>query len=423
MATQTADARARGYRERLLLVLLAWLAMVLVFMAAEWLFPGRMRLPCGFTLFQFVQIVAGVLAVSNILALVTLKYVVGAGKPPVEGVMVGRVWRLLALLALLLIVAYALGSLRAFGALFAMFGGMLLGWSLQAPVSGFAAWILVSVKRPFRPGDRIQFPSLALVGDVIDMGAMYTVLDQVGGGVGSEEAIGRHILIPNAMLFSQVVINYTVKQEAAYMLDEVIVRMTYDSHWDTAEKIMLEAANNVTGDIIAATGIKPYIRSDLYDYGVYMRLRYQTRVKDRVEIAYNITKTIFQDIQKTEAVDLAIPFIYSYRAGADRKEEPGLTPILGLPPRDRGYPMFSEMEIGSIEPPAEQADAGEVERLATSIASNGLLQPIVVVKMPHSDKYEILAGHLRYEACRRLGWKMIPAIVREEGAPTAQGGA
>ncbi|HBN83066.1 MAG TPA: nucleoid occlusion protein, partial [Clostridiales bacterium] len=27
--------------------------------------------------------------------------------------------------------------------------------------------------------------------------------------------------------------------------------------------------------------------------------------------------------------------------------------------------------------------------------------------------YEILAGHLRYEACKRLGWKAIPAIVQE----------
>ncbi len=117
-----------------------------------------------------------------------------------------------------------------------MFGGMLLGWSLQAPVSGFAAWMLVCVKRPFRPGDRIQFPNLGLTGDVKEIGAMYVVLDQVGGTVGSEEAVGRYILVPNAMLFSQVVINFTVPQEAAYMLDEVVVRITYDSDMQEAER-------------------------------------------------------------------------------------------------------------------------------------------------------------------------------------------
>jgi small-conductance mechanosensitive channel len=61
------------------------------------------------------------------------------------------------------------------------FGGMLLGWALQQPVSGFAAWLMITAKRPFRVGDRIRLPSYRLAGDVIDVGAMYTVLDQVGG--------------------------------------------------------------------------------------------------------------------------------------------------------------------------------------------------------------------------------------------------
>src|SRR5208283_6130526 len=100
-------------------------------------------------------------------------------------------------------------------------------------------------------------------------------LDQVGGTIGSEEAVGRHILVPNAMLFSQVVINYTVTQDAAYMLDELVIRITFDSDWDEAERILLDAADRVTGDIIRISGVKPYIRSDIYDYGVYLRLRYQ----------------------------------------------------------------------------------------------------------------------------------------------------
>ena len=149
--------------------------------------------------------------------------------------MVGRVYRLVAVLAVILGIAYGMDSLATFGTFFSLFGGMLLGWSLQAPVSGFAAWILVSLKRPFRPGDRIQFPSLGLTGDVKETGPMYTYLNQVGGTIGSEEAVGRYILVPNAMFFSQVVINYTMLQESPYMLDEVIVRITYDSAWNKAE--------------------------------------------------------------------------------------------------------------------------------------------------------------------------------------------
>ena len=69
--------------------------------------------------------------------------------------------------------------------------------------------------------------------------------------MGSEEAVGRNILIPNAMLFSQVAINYTVTQESAFMLDEVVARITFDSNWEKAEQILKNAAHEITADIIA----------------------------------------------------------------------------------------------------------------------------------------------------------------------------
>ncbi|MBS7628190.1 mechanosensitive ion channel family protein, partial [Candidatus Bathyarchaeota archaeon] len=147
-------------------------------------------------------------------------------------------------------------SLGAVGSMFAAFGGLILGWSLQAPVSGFAAWLLISIIRPFRVGDRIQLPSYGLVGDVVGISPLYTTLNQVGGSVGSEEPANRTILIPNAMLFSALLINYTPKHQEklikfeahrpstgpAYMLDEFVLRMSYDSDWNEAERILLNAA-------------------------------------------------------------------------------------------------------------------------------------------------------------------------------------
>ena len=325
--------------------------------------------------------------------------------------MIGRLYRLVAVLVMVMVVAQGFGALAAFGSLFAMFGGLLLGWSLQAPVSGLAAWALVSLKRPFRPGDRVQFPSLNLVGDVKDIGVMYTMLDQVGGTIGSEEAVGRFILVPNAMLFSQVVINYTVQQEAAYMLDEVVIRITYDSNWETAERILVDAATAATEDIIRVTGVRPYIRSDWYDYGVYLRLRYLTQVKERVEIAYRIQKAIFDRIQATPAVDMAIPYVYSYRASMDRREEE--------PVRDQDAANVREIEVAAVEHDGYPVDVEDVDLLTKSIAVQGLLQPIVVQRNPQTGKYDILAGHLRYEACKRLGWKTLPAVVREVPARNA----
>ncbi|MCX7806891.1 MAG: mechanosensitive ion channel family protein, partial [Planctomycetota bacterium] len=192
---------------------LVWLGIIAAALALDRLLPWTGRLPGSeFTPLQLAALVAGVPAFFSLLTLLNKRLLARRGRPDIEGEMLGRVYRLAAVVAGVLALAYGLGGIQTFGAAFAAFGGMLLGWSLQAPVSGFAAWVLVSLKRPFRPGDRIQLPQLGLTGDVTSVGPMYTTLNQVGGAIGSEEAVGRHILLPNAMLFGQVVINYTVTQ-------------------------------------------------------------------------------------------------------------------------------------------------------------------------------------------------------------------
>ena len=393
------------------------LAVAVTGFVLGWLFPDLWLMPGGSVpVLGLIGAIAIIWNMGSVLTLITVALFRRKGRPESEGIMIGRLYRLVSVFLIILAVAHGFGKLGTFGTLFSLFGGMILGWSLQAPVSGFAAWVLVSIKRPFRPGDRIQFPSLGLTGDVKDIGPMYVTLDQVGGTVGSEESVGRFILVPNAMLFSQVVINYTVRQEAAYMLDEVVVRITYNSDMEAAERILLDAARKVTGDIIKATGMEPYIRSDLYDYGVYMRLRYQTHVPDRALIAYQINKEIIKAIQRTPTVDLAIPFIYSFRAGVaemDRKESDAAA--------NRCAEEVRQIEISAVRNKAEASvDPRDVEQLARSIAVNGLLQPIIVMRASGQDGYEILSGHLRFEACKSLGWRSIPAIVRTlepSGAP------
>ena len=126
--------------------------------------------------------------------------------------MIVGLWKVTVTFLVTLIVLGSFFQLGFISTIIGAFGGMFLGWALQQPVSGLAAWLMVTVKRPFRVGDRVQLPSFGLVGDVTDVGVMYTVLNQVGGAVGSEEAVGRNILVPNAMLFSNLVINYTPRR-------------------------------------------------------------------------------------------------------------------------------------------------------------------------------------------------------------------
>lgn len=205
-----------------------------------------------------------------------------------------KIWNTLwkFIIAILTIMAMS-GSLRLLG-LTAGFFGMMLGWSLQQPVTGIAAWLMIILKKPFKIGDRVIIANFT--GDVTGITLTHVILNQVGGSIGGEEKSGRGILIPNAILFQHVIINYTLEQE--FMLDEVPVRLTFDSDWERAKEIMIAAAQEVTSEMIAKTGQSPFIRAEFLDWGVLVRLRYNTIPAKRQEISTYIIERLLRDFGK-----------------------------------------------------------------------------------------------------------------------------
>lgn len=59
----------------------------------------------------------------------------------------------------------------------------------------------------------------------------------------------------------------------------------------------------------------------------------------------------------------------------------------------------------------------EIDDLALSIRENGLLQPLVVQRIPGRPGVQIVAGHRRYAAAVKLGWTKVPCIVRRDMLP------
>jgi len=194
------------------------------------------------------------------------------------------------------------GSMKVVG-ISAGFMGMALGWSLQAPITGIAAWLMILLKRPFKIGDRVVIANI--IGDVTDVTLTHIVLNQVGGTVIGEERSGRAVLIPNAIMFGQVIMNYTLQEE--YILDEVPVRITFESDWEEAERILINAAKEVTKDVIDRIGEEPFIRAELFDAGVLLRLRYKVEPPRRQEVSTYIVKEIFQEFGKSGKVEFCYP--------------------------------------------------------------------------------------------------------------------
>lgn len=62
--------------------------------------------------------------------------------------------------------------------------------------------------------------------------------------------------------------------------------------------------------------------------------------------------------------------------------------------------------------PFKVLDDESMQKLMNSIEEIGVQTPIVA-RIKEDQRYEIISGHRRVHACRRLGLKLIPAIVRD----------
>ena len=75
----------------------------------------------------------------------------------------------------------------------------------------------------------------------------------------------------------------------------------------------------------------------------------------------------------------------------------------------------TEIEIDLIVPnknqPRKNFDKEKIAELALSIQEHGLVQPLIVVK--DGGFYKIVAGERRWRACKSLGLKAVPVIVKD----------
>lgn len=178
-----------------------------------------------------------------------------------------------------------------------------IGWALQKPITGMAAWIMVVIKRPFEIGDRIIIGEVR--GDVVNVTLTHLYINEIGGLVDGEETSGRTVMVPNSLLFEKNIINYTSNDD--YVLSQVIVQVTYESNLDKAMEIAQIAALKHTQKFVEETGKPPYVRTFFEPSGIDVHVRYFCPARGIQEVASDITQEIFKQVKKAKNVEIAYP--------------------------------------------------------------------------------------------------------------------
>ncbi|HVY01725.1 MAG TPA: mechanosensitive ion channel family protein [Candidatus Nanoarchaeia archaeon] len=178
-----------------------------------------------------------------------------------------------------------------------------LGFALQKPITGLAAWIMVVVKRPFHIGDRVKIGDAK--GEIYDITLTHVYIDETGGLIDTEQHSGRHIMIPNYKLFEQDIINYTLINDK--IIGEVEVMITFESNLKKALNLTEKILNKFSKEYADEIKKNCRVRISFKENGVQIRGLFYAPVAKINEIKNDISIELYHAISKEKDIDFAYP--------------------------------------------------------------------------------------------------------------------
>ena len=189
--------------------------------------------------------------------------------------------------------------------------------TMQDVARSFVGGLIIFFDRIYSVGDRIEIGDKQ--GDVIDISLLYTTVLEIGDWVDGDQPTGRLSIIPNSYILGNVVNNYT--KDFNFIWEEMTVPVTYDSNWEEAVSLIMEAILLETGDLMAnAKKAIPVLERKYYFSGrstepaVFIRLtdnwiechaRFVTDPWNRRSIKNSISRRILEGIEKSDKVKIA----------------------------------------------------------------------------------------------------------------------
>jgi small-conductance mechanosensitive channel len=189
--------------------------------------------------------------------------------------------------------------------------------ALQDVFKNFAGGLIILTSGVYRVGDRVEIQNQ--MGDVIDIGIMYTTLLEIRQWVNGDQATGRLVSVPNGMVINGSTYNFT--RDHRYLWDEMMIPLTYDSDWKLAKEAFLKILRSQTDGFqegaqedIDRIGEKYYLPSQDIEPNIYivptdnwiaLHLRYVVPVRERRLVRDNINRELLEVIQRLDYVKVA----------------------------------------------------------------------------------------------------------------------
>ena len=189
--------------------------------------------------------------------------------------------------------------------------------ALQDVFKNFAGSLVIFIIGTYHIGDRIEINSK--IGDVVNIGIFYTTLLETNEWVNGDQATGRLSIIPNSLVLSGIVNNYT--RDHPYIWDEISIPITYDSDWKEALQIIERVIDTETKEITTKSetsvsklsdkyylpqkATEPTVFATLTDNWINLNIRYITEVRQRRIVRDRLNRTLLSELEKVDNIKIA----------------------------------------------------------------------------------------------------------------------
>ena len=198
--------------------------------------------------------------------------------------------------------------------------------ALSDLLKNMAGWLFILVRRPLRIGDRIEVNGTA--GDVVDIRLFRFSLMEIGNWVHADQSTGRLVHVPNGVVFTTPIANYTEGFE--HIWHEIPVLITFESNWQKARSIILEEVESVSNfdghalrrmrnaareyQIKIGT-LTPIVYLKVEDSGVLLTGRMLIPARERRLADERVWSQLLIRFGEEPDIDLAYPTVRTFFAG------------------------------------------------------------------------------------------------------------
>lgn len=189
--------------------------------------------------------------------------------------------------------------------------------ALKEPLLSVAGRLAIFSGHMYNAGDRIEIQKM--IGDVIDIGFFYTRMLEVGAWISGDQYSGRILLVPNSMIFGTPIINYTL--HLAYIWDEIMLPITYQSNMQAATQILLQAGEEYTRQflqgaerdlarmqrefLVPTLELKPAVYLKVTSNWLQLTMRYVVDPRKRRVSSNFIFQMVFQELSQRNDIHIA----------------------------------------------------------------------------------------------------------------------